>query len=60
MHAYACSEQLRKNIIVGEYYLEVDLAHLIIHDEPLSTQLKLKPKEYIALVLYLLGVLTLL
>jgi hypothetical protein len=44
------SEQLRMNLSLGEFFLEVDMAHLIRYDETLATQMKLHPKLYIPLV----------
>ena len=44
------SEQLRQNIIVKHYFLEVDMTHLIDYDEQLADDLKQKPKVLVPIV----------
>ncbi|KAJ3027126.1 minichromosome maintenance protein 5 [Rhizophlyctis rosea] len=48
-NVYVYRDQLRKNLIIRRYFLEVDLAHLISFDEELANQVKEKPAEYLPL-----------
>jgi DNA replication licensing factor MCM5 len=41
---------LRHNLALKQYFLEVDLAHLLSFDEELATLLTDKPAENLALV----------
>ncbi|KAH6572507.1 hypothetical protein BASA62_003334 [Batrachochytrium salamandrivorans] len=43
-------EQLRQNLIIKQYFLEIDLAHLMNYNEELANNFKDKPKEHIALL----------
>jgi DNA replication licensing factor MCM5 len=42
--------QLQQNMISKQYFLEVDMAHLITFDEDLANDLKNSPKELLPLV----------
>ncbi|KND00835.1 MCM DNA helicase complex subunit MCM5 [Spizellomyces punctatus DAOM BR117] len=42
-------DQLRQNLIIKQYFLEVDMAHLMSFDEDLTNQIKEKPAEYLPL-----------
>ncbi|KAJ3145719.1 minichromosome maintenance protein 5 [Geranomyces variabilis] len=42
-------DQLRQNLIIKQYFLEVDMAHLMSFDEDLTNQVKEKPGEYLPL-----------
>ncbi|KAI8823127.1 MCM2/3/5 family-domain-containing protein [Fimicolochytrium jonesii] len=48
-NVYIYRDQLRQNLIIKQYFLEVDMAHLMSYDEDLTNQLKEKPAEYLAL-----------
>ncbi|KAJ3035949.1 minichromosome maintenance protein 5, partial [Rhizophlyctis rosea] len=48
-NVYVYRDQLRKNLIIRRYFLEVDLAHLIGYDEVLANQVREKPAEYLPL-----------
>lgn len=40
-------EQLRQNLILGNHFLEVDMAHIVRFDEQLASHMKVRPKEYL-------------
>ncbi|KAI8911962.1 hypothetical protein PhCBS80983_g03226 [Powellomyces hirtus] len=42
-------DQLRQNLIIKQYFLEVDMAHLMSYDEDLTNMVKEKPGEYLPL-----------
>ncbi|KAJ3289749.1 minichromosome maintenance protein 5 [Borealophlyctis nickersoniae] len=42
-------DQLRENLIIKRYFLEVNLEHLISYDEELANQVKDKPADYLPL-----------
>nr|KAJ3417867.1 minichromosome maintenance protein 5 [Polyrhizophydium stewartii] len=43
-------DQLQKNLLLRERFIEVDMAHLLSCDEDLASNIKERPKEYLALV----------
>ncbi|KAJ3415013.1 minichromosome maintenance protein 5 [Chytridiales sp. JEL 0842] len=47
--AFIYRDQLRQNLVIKQFFLEVDMAHLTSFDEELSNQLKDKPSEYLPL-----------
>ncbi|RPA76838.1 putative DNA replication licensing factor Mcm5 [Ascobolus immersus RN42] len=48
-NAFIYRDQLRENVLVQNYYLDVDVAHLISYDESLAHRLVNEPAEYIPL-----------
>ncbi|KAL2919540.1 minichromosome maintenance protein 5 [Polyrhizophydium stewartii] len=42
-------DQLQKNLLLRERFIEVDMAHLLSCDEDLASNIKERPKEYLAL-----------
>lgn len=44
-----CREQLRRNLLRPEYFLEVELDHLVSYDEALANQIREYPIQYIPL-----------
>lgn len=50
-HELNCgSDQLRQNVLVKQYYCDVDIAHLISYNEDLAHKLSTQPAEIIPLV----------
>ena len=43
-------DQIRQNVLVKQYYCDVDIAHLISYDEELAHKLTTEPTEIIPLV----------
>lgn len=43
-------DQIRENVLVKQYYLDVDIAHLISFDEEVAHKLNTEPAEIIPLV----------
>ncbi|KAJ3022004.1 minichromosome maintenance protein 5 [Thoreauomyces humboldtii] len=48
-NVFVYRDQLRQNLIIKQYFLEVDMAHLMSYDEDLTNQIKEKPGEYLPL-----------
>jgi hypothetical protein len=46
----ACRDQIRENVLVKQYYCDVDVAHLISYNEELAHKLNTEPAELIPLV----------
>ncbi|RMZ77188.1 hypothetical protein DV738_g4514, partial [Chaetothyriales sp. CBS 135597] len=46
---YIYRDQIRANVLVGQYFCDVDIGHLISYDEELAHQLTTNPTEMIAL-----------
>lgn len=46
-NTYIYREQLKSNAQRGKYYLRVDMEHLSAFDDPLVTQFRLKPNDYV-------------
>lgn len=47
-HVYR--DQIRENVLVKQYYCDVDIAHLISYDEELAHKLNTEPAEILPLV----------
>lgn len=45
-----CSDQIRENVLVKQFYCDVDIAHLISYNEELAHKLTTEPAEIIPLV----------
>ena len=43
-------DQIRENVLVKQYYCDIDIAHLISYDEELAHRLTQEPAEIIPLV----------
>jgi len=43
-------DQIRENVLVKQYYCDIDIAHLISYDEELAHRLNTEPAEIIPLV----------
>ena len=43
-------DQLRENVLVKQYYCDVDVAHLISYNEELAHKLSTEPADIIPLV----------
>jgi len=43
-------DQIRENVLVKQYYCDVDTAHLISYDEELASRLNSEPADIIPLV----------
>jgi DNA replication licensing factor MCM5 len=43
-------DQIRENILVKQYYCDIDVAHLISYNEELAHRLNTEPAEMIPLV----------
>ena len=43
-------DQIRQNVLVKQYFCDVDIAHLISYDEELAHKLTTEPTEIIPLV----------
>jgi DNA replication licensing factor MCM5 len=43
-------DQLRQNVLVKQYYCDIDIAHLITYNEELAHKLTTEPAEIIPLV----------
>ena len=48
---YDCRDQIRENVLVKQYYCDVDVAHLISYNEELAHRLQTQPADIIPLVL---------
>ncbi|RMZ83900.1 hypothetical protein DV737_g1457, partial [Chaetothyriales sp. CBS 132003] len=46
---YIYRDQIRANVLVGQYFCDVDIGHLISYDEELAHQLTTNPTEMISL-----------
>jgi len=46
-----CRDQIRENVLVKQYYCDVDVAHLISYNEELAHRLQTQPADVIPLVL---------
>ena len=46
------SDQIRQNVLVKQYYCDVDIAHLISYNEELAHRLTTEPAENIPLVCF--------
>ncbi|RMZ91481.1 hypothetical protein DV736_g1283, partial [Chaetothyriales sp. CBS 134916] len=46
---YIYRDQIRANVLVGQYFCDVDIGHLILYDEELAHQLTTNPTEMISL-----------
>ncbi len=44
------SDQLRQNVLVKQYYCDIDIAHLISYNEELAHKLTTEPADIIPLV----------
>lgn len=44
------SDQLRQNVLVKQYYCDIDIAHLISYNEELAHKLTTEPADIISLV----------
>lgn len=51
---WPCRDQLRQNVLVKQYYCDVDIAHLISYNEELAHKLTTEPAEIIPLVSFFL------
>lgn len=49
------SDQLRQNVLVKQYYCDIDIAHLISYNEELAHKLTTEPADIIPLVSIALG-----
>ena len=47
---YFCSDQLRRNVSLQQYFIVIELSHLTAFDEVLATQLSRRPVEIVALL----------
>ena len=43
-------DQLRQNVLLKQYFLEIDIAHLIAYNEELASRLSNNPTEIIPIV----------
>jgi len=43
-------DQIRENVLVKQYYCDVDIAHLISYNEELAHRLNTEPSEILPLV----------
>ena len=43
-------DQIRENVLIKQYYCDIDIAHLISYDEELAHKLTQEPAEIIPLV----------
>ena len=43
-------DQLRQNVLVKQYYCDIDIAHLITYNEELAHKLTTEPTDIIPLV----------
>ncbi|MCJ1310381.1 minichromosome maintenance protein 5 [Agyrium rufum] len=48
-NAYIYRDQIRQNVLIRQYYCDVDVAHLISYDEELANKLRSEPGEVIPL-----------
>jgi len=46
-NSYIYREQLKNNAQRGNYFLKVDMEHLVAFDDPLVTQFRNNPNDYI-------------
>lgn len=51
-HSYSpmCRDQIRENVLLDQYYCEIDIADLIAYDEQLAHDLNIEPGDVIPLV----------
>ena len=57
----ACRDQIRENVLVKQYYCDVDVAHLISYNEELAHKLTTQPGDIIPLAcLHLVAIIILL
>lgn len=49
-NAFIYRDQIRENVLIKQYYCDVDIAHLISFDEELAHRLTNEPAEIIPLV----------
>lgn len=49
-NAFIYRDQIRENVLVKQYFCDVDVAHLISYDEDLASRLANDPAEVIPLV----------
>lgn len=45
-----CRDQIRENVLIKQYYCDIDIAHLISYDEELASRLNSEPADIILLV----------
>jgi DNA replication licensing factor MCM5 len=46
----ASRDQIRENVLVKQYYCDIDIAHLISYDEELAHRLNTEPADMIPIV----------
>ncbi|KAK3044874.1 hypothetical protein LTS18_000124, partial [Coniosporium uncinatum] len=49
-NVFVYRDQIRENVLVKQYYCDVDIAHLISYNEELAHQLNTNPADIIPLV----------
>ena len=49
-HDFLYRDQLKRNLLVKKYYLEVDLGHLINFDESLGSRVREEPGKHLPMV----------
>ena len=49
-NAFIYRDQIRENVLVKQYYCDVDIAHLISYNEELAHKLTTQPADFIPLV----------
>jgi DNA replication licensing factor MCM5 len=49
-NAFIYRDQLRQNVLVKQYYCDIDIAHLISYNEELAHKLTTEPADIIPLV----------
>jgi DNA replication licensing factor MCM5 len=42
-----CRDQIRENVLVKQYYCDIDIAHLIVYNDELAQNLTQNPAEVI-------------
>jgi DNA replication licensing factor MCM5 len=47
-------DQIRENVLVKQYYCDIDIAHVIVYNDELAQNLTQNPAEVIPLVSYAL------
>lgn len=47
---FSLRDQLRQNVLVKQYYCDIDIAHLISYNEELAHKLTTEPADIIPLV----------
>lgn len=48
--SFSKRNQLRQNYVLNQYFLDIDMKHIIAYDEELANQITTRPTEFIALV----------